>query len=106
MKTIQVYDPPLCCSTGVCGPEVDTELVAIAGWLNQLTQRGIQVERYNLAQQPLAFAQNPRVRAQLEKDSTNTLPLIFIDGELRFQGYYPTDEERKTLIESIHTSDT
>jgi hypothetical protein len=23
MPKVQVFDPPMCCSTGVCGPEVD-----------------------------------------------------------------------------------
>ncbi|MEH0164871.1 arsenic metallochaperone ArsD family protein [Roseateles microcysteis] len=27
MSTIQIYDPALCCSSGVCGQEVDASLV-------------------------------------------------------------------------------
>lgn len=30
MKTIQIFDPALCCSSGVCGPETDPALVAFA----------------------------------------------------------------------------
>ena len=92
MKTIQVYDPALCCSTGVCGPSVNPVLPRMAGVLAHLKEGGVTVERYNLAQQPLAFAQNPVVKAALEKDGPDALPLIFIDGTLVRQGSYPDKE--------------
>ncbi len=94
MKTITVYDPPMCCSTGVCGPEVDPILPRFAGMLSQLANHGVSIERYNLAQQPVAFAQNPVVRALLEKEGTETLPLIYVDGELELKGRYPEQTER------------
>ena len=59
MKTIQVYDPPMCCSTGLCGTEIDPALVRFAALLTQLSQKGIQVERYNLSQQPMALPSLP-----------------------------------------------
>jgi len=59
MKTkIEVYDPPMCCSSGVCGPRVDPVLPRFAGDLKWLQEQGIEVARHNLAQQPLAFANN------------------------------------------------
>ncbi|MEI6758670.1 MAG: arsenic metallochaperone ArsD family protein, partial [Chlorobium sp.] len=30
MKKIQVFDPALCCTTGVCGVDVDQALVTFA----------------------------------------------------------------------------
>ena len=30
MTHLQVFDPPMCCSTGVCGPQVDPELPRFA----------------------------------------------------------------------------
>jgi len=27
MKTIEIFDPAMCCSSGVCGPSVDPKLV-------------------------------------------------------------------------------
>jgi hypothetical protein len=98
MKTIQIYDPPMCCSSGVCGPDVDPLLPRFAGMLSQLESRGVKVERYNLAQEPIAFAQNPKVRAILEKDGVEALPLVFVDGELEIQGHYPESEERSALV--------
>lgn len=94
MKTIQIYDPPMCCSTGVCGPSVDPILPQFAGFLHQLKSHGVTVERFNLAQQPLAFVQNPEVKSFLEKDGADKLPLIFIDGRLELQGAYPDHDKR------------
>jgi Arsenical resistance operon protein ArsD len=94
MKTIQVYDPPMCCSTGICGPDIDPDLVNFAAMLSQLGGHGIKIERYNLGQQPMAFVQNTAVKALLDKEGVEVLPLIFWDGEVRLKGRYPTKEER------------
>jgi hypothetical protein len=92
MKTLQVYDPAMCCTTGVCGPDVDPGLPRFAGFLSQLSRAGVKVERFNLAQQPLAFVQNPAVKALLDQGGVDVLPAIFIDGELALKGAYPETE--------------
>lgn len=97
MKTIQVYDPPMCCSTGLCGNDIDPALVSFAALLTQMSQTGVKVERYNLGQQPMAFVQNPEVKALLEKEGVAALPLIFVDGRLHLKGRYLTDTEREAL---------
>ena len=97
MKTIQVYDPPMCCSTGLCGTEIDPALVSFAALLTQLSQKGVKVERYNLGQQPMAFVQNPTVKALLDKEGVAALPLILIGGEVHLKGRYLTSEERATF---------
>lgn len=93
MKTIQVYDPPMCCSTGICGTDIDPDLVNFAAMLAQLGTH-IKVERFNLGQQPLAFVQNPAVKALLDKEGAGVLPVIFWDGEVHLKGRYPTRDER------------
>ncbi len=94
MKQIQVYDPPMCCSTGICGTAIDPDLVNFAAMLSQLGAHEIKIERYNLGQQPMAFAQNPVVKELLQQEGTKALPLIFWDGEVHLKGRYPTKEER------------
>ncbi len=98
MKSLQVYDPAMCCSTGVCGPDVDPALAAVAGWLHQLKECGVRVERYNLAQQPIAFAQNSAVKDLLQKEGIGVLPLVFVDGELAFKGAYPEEATRRAWL--------
>lgn len=98
MKVLQVFDPPMCCPTGVCGPDVDPVLPRFAGLLAQLGGAGVKVERYNLAQQPLAFVQHAAVKALLDQHGTAALPAIFLDGELVLQGGYPDAEQRAAWI--------
>src|SRR5450756_1444018 len=94
--TIQVFDPPMCCSTGVCGPSVDPDLVRFAADLEWLTQQGVKVERFNLSQQPAAFAGTLLVKEALAKEGLGCLPLTLVDGVVRQQGSYPTRERLAT----------
>ena len=98
MKSLQVYDPAMCCSTGVCGPDIDPLLPQVAGFLHQLKEQGVTVERYNLSQQPLAFVQNHQVKVLLQSEGVEVLPLFFIDGELTLKGSYPDHEKRNECL--------
>jgi len=93
MKTIQVFDPALCCSTGVCGVDVDQKLVSFSADADWAKQQGAKIERFNLAQQPIAFAENAVVKAFLERSGQEALPLILVDGEVALAGRYPTRAE-------------
>jgi hypothetical protein len=100
MKTIQIYDPPMCCSTGICGTDINPDLVSFAAMLAQLGTHGVKVERFNLGQQPMAFAGNAAVKALLDKEGAEALPLIFLDGGIYLKGRYPTAVERPVLFEA------
>ncbi len=93
MTKIQVYDPALCCSTGICGVDVDQEKVTFAADVDWLKSQGGIIERFNLAQQPMAFAESPVVKAFLERSGAEALPLILIDGEVALAGRYPHRSE-------------
>ncbi|SFK89141.1 arsenite efflux transporter metallochaperone ArsD [Methylocapsa palsarum] len=93
MKAIQVFDPALCCSTGVCGVDVDQALVSFSADADWAKQNGAQIERFNLAQNPLAFADNSTVKGFLERAGQEGLPLILVDGEVAMAGRYPNRAE-------------
>jgi len=90
MSTIQIFDPALCCNTGVCGVDVDQQLVSFAADVDWARQNGAQIERFNLAQQPLVFARSAIVSAFLERSGDEALPLILVDGEVALAGRYPS----------------
>lgn len=98
MKNIQVYDKPMCCSTGVCGPQVDPVLPQFAADLDWLKSMGNQVERFNLAQQPMAFIENKEVHQLLGSEGTDCLPLILIDGKIVCRKEYPSRETMAVWI--------
>lgn len=95
---VQVFDPPMCCSTGVCGPGVDPVLARFAADLKRLQEQGVRVERYNLAQDPGAFAKNDAVSKVLAEEGQGCLPLILVDGRIVSRGSYPTCEQMDRLI--------
>lgn len=96
MPTITVFDPPMCCSTGVCGPEVDPKLVAFASDLDWLKSKGVEVQRVNLSQEPDRFVANPVVREILQRSGGDELPAIFVGDELMVSGGYPSRDELAT----------
>jgi len=89
MSLLHVFDPPMCCSTGICGSEVDPALVRFAADLRWLESQGVRVVRHNLAQEPAAFVAEPVVQAALAADGEGCLPLLVVDGEIRHRGAYP-----------------
>lgn len=93
MTTVRVFDPAMCCSTGICGPSVDPELVRFAADLDWLKTRGVSVERFNLSRQPAAFAEDAAVRAALETKGEAGLPLVKVNGEVKSSGGFPTRDE-------------
>ena len=93
MTTIQIFDPASCCSSGVCGSDVDQELVGFSADVDWAKQQGAAIERFNLAQQPMVFADNSTVKAFLERSGTEALPLILVDGEVALAGRYPNRNE-------------
>ena len=93
MKKIHVFDPALCCCTGVCGVEVDQSLVSFSADVAWANSEGAQIERFNLAQQPMAFAQDATVKCFLERSGHEALPLILIDGEVALAGRSPNRAE-------------
>jgi hypothetical protein len=89
MTRIQIFDPAMCCSSGVCGADVDQRLVTAAADIEWARQRGAPVERFNLSQQPMAFADNPVVKSLLERSGPDALPITLVNGEVALAGRYP-----------------
>ena len=96
MPTIRVFEPALCCNTGVCGEDVDPALVTFTADLAALREAGADIERHNLANDPTAFAADPRVKAFLQVAGSAGLPLTLVDGVTVATGTYPSREQLLT----------
>lgn len=92
MTKLEVYDPAMCCSTGVCGPDVDPALVAFAADLKWAAEQGVEVKRYNLGTEPQVFAANAAVVQEMEA-GMDRLPIIAIDGHIVVTGIYLTRDQ-------------
>ena len=93
MSTIRVFDPAMCCSTGVCGPAVDPQLAQFAADLGWLKSQGLSVERFNLSQQPAAFVEDAAVKQALESRGEASLPLVQVNSDVKSSGTYPSRDE-------------
>jgi len=92
-QTLQVFDPAMCCSTGLCGPQVDPGLVRFAADLKWLQEQGVEVQRFNLSQSPAAFVENAQVKQALTEKGEAALPIVLASGRVVASGRYPEREE-------------
>jgi hypothetical protein len=104
MKKLEVFDPAMCCSTGVCGVEVDPVLAQFAADLKWVEEHGVSVRRYNLGQEPQAFAANPAVLKEMEA-SMDRLPVLAVDGHIVTTGMYPSRQQLSQKLGIALTSE-
>jgi Arsenical resistance operon protein ArsD len=90
---VAIYDPPLCCSSGLCGPALDPALVKMNDAVMALKKLGVEVERFNLAQQPKAFMDNRKIAELLHKNGKKSLPVTLVNDEVFKIGEYPSYED-------------
>lgn len=93
MKKVEIFDPALCCATGVCGPSVDPELVRVATAIFLLGKKGYEVKRYNLGFEPAIFVENKEVNTILHEKGPDSLPITIVEGKVTKIGTYPTNAE-------------
>ena len=97
---ITILDPAMCCSTGVCGAEVDDNLVQTAANVKWLKSLGHDVHRHNISNDATAFKDYPGAIKKLQQEGTNSLPYIFINDQLVTSGYYPTKADWEMTLQN------
>ncbi|WP_370742860.1 arsenite efflux transporter metallochaperone ArsD [Ruminococcus callidus] len=99
MKKMCIYEPALCCETGLCGVNVDPELLRISTALNTLKNEGVVIERYNLNNAPMEFVKSSIVNQYVNEKGVDGLPVVTVDGEIVLAGRYPANDEILTLLD-------
>ena len=79
----------MCCSSGVCGPDVDPALVTFSADLQWLERHGVEVQRINPAHQPGLFAASELVRQELQKHGSDCLPVVLVNDAVVSRGVLP-----------------
>ena len=98
MKKIRIYEPAMCCSTGVCGVSVDPELLRMSSLVEKLDKKGIDIKRFNLNSAPQEFVENKKVNKILNEKGEEILPLTMVDDEIIKSGAYPSNEEFEEIL--------
>lgn len=99
MKRMEIFDPAMCCSTGVCGPSVDKNLIRVSILLNRLEEKGIEVVRHNLADNPKVYIDNKIVNQLLMDEGVDVLPITMVEDKVVKTKEYLTDEEFVEFLE-------
>lgn len=95
---ITILDPAMCCSTGVCGEDVDDVLVQTAANVKWLKSLGHQVNRHNISNDGAAFKDYPTAIKKLQQEGIDSLPYILVDNKIVMAANYPTREEWMGLL--------
>ena len=90
---VEIYDPPMCCSSGVCGPSIDPGLVKMNDAVLALKKQGVEVERYNISQQPKVFLANKKIADLLRGNGKKILPITLVNSQVFKTGAYPSYED-------------
>ena len=93
MKKMYIYEGPMCCSTGVCGPSPDEELMRVSSLVDKLKKSGASIERYNLTNNTKEFVENKTINNLLSEKGEDILPVVMVNGEVLMTGKYPSNEE-------------
>lgn len=94
MKKLELFEPAMCCSTGVCGPSVDEELLMVTSVFETFEGLdSVETSRHNLTSDPDAFVNNQTILKLLQEKGNDILPVTLVDGEIVKEGAYPTLEE-------------
>lgn len=99
MKVMQIFEPAMCCSTGLCGVSVDPELLRISTIINTLKNNGITVDRFNLSSAPQEFVTNKIVNNFIKEKGVDGLPVTLVDSEIVITGRYPSNDEFASLLD-------
>ncbi|WP_394237441.1 arsenite efflux transporter metallochaperone ArsD [Niallia oryzisoli] len=93
MTKVEIFDPAMCCSTGVCGPSVDPELTRVASAVYSLEKKGFNIKRYQLTSDPDKFAENAEITRIFQEKGPDALPVVLVNDKAVKVGSYPTNEE-------------
>ncbi len=93
MTKLEIFDPPMCCSTGICGSSMDSTLVTFASDLEWLKKQGVHVVRHGLSFEPTEFVKNDAVKNLVNTEGNTSLPIIVLEGKIVLKGHYPAREK-------------
>lgn len=99
MKRMKIFEPAMCCPTGICGVGVDPELLRISTVLDTLKKQGVPVDRFNLNSAPAEFITDQTINTYINEKGVDGLPAVMVDSKIVITGRYPTNEEFTKLLD-------
>ena len=97
---VEIFDPPLCCPTGLCGPVLDTTLVDLSEAINMLQADGRTVVRHMMTADPQAFMRNREVYQLIRERQLAVLPITVVRGRIVKTDAYASLDEMRVALET------
>lgn len=101
---VEIFDPPMCCPTGLCGPSLDQTLLDVSEMLLALKAADVTIERYQMASHPNVFIHNNDVMRLVRERQMEALPITLVNGKVVKVGTYPTLAEIQTALKGTDAS--
>lgn len=95
---IEIFDPPMCCPTGLCGPTLDQTLLDVDEMVLELQADGHRLERYQMTSHPQAFLGNAEVMALVRERQLDALPITVVRSRVIKAGAYPAAPELRAAL--------
>jgi len=90
MIEVTVFEEAMCCTTGVCGPDPDEELVRFTRTVDRLEEayEEVEVRRASLAHDIDAFLNHQEIYDTVQENGPEVLPITAVDNEVIAEGEY------------------
>lgn len=97
-----IYEGAMCCSTGVCGPEPNKELIELNEALKRLQKefKELNAVRASISFNLNMFLENEEISQLVKKKGMSILPITTINGKIIAKQKYLTYAEMKKEIEN------
>ncbi len=95
---VELFDPPMCCPTGLCGPTLDETLLDVNEMILTFQAEGISIERYQMTSHPQAFLANADVMRLVREKQMAALPITLVRGQVVKVGAYPVLAEVRAAL--------
>ena len=100
-NTVEIFEPPMCCPTGLCGPVQDQTLLDLLETVRSLESNGVKVARYQPGANSSAFMSNAEVMAAVRASNTAALPITVVNGRVVKSGAYASLQEIRDVLDSV-----
>lgn len=95
---VEIFDPPMCCPTGLCGPTLDQTLLDVSEMILALKAEQVIIERYQMTSHPHNFLNNTEVMGLVRERQMEALPITVVQGKVIKVGTYPSLAEVTTAL--------
>ena len=92
-----IYEGAMCCSTGICGPEPDKELIEFNETLKKINEEfgDVKIIRASLSVDIKMFLENKEIFQLVKENGQEILPITTINGKVVAMMKYPKLSELK-----------